>query len=438
LFNKVTKESTYDKGMKGEAESNSSAKDVLTVSSYLDALNVHIQGLRAKIVGEISDLQTYPRYLFFSLRDKKGDSILKCFMYNKAYQLSGLKLENGLEVIAHGYPWIYKSRGNMTFQTELLELVGEGALKKAYDELKAKLETEGLFAPQRKRIIPEYPQKIGIVTSRNGAVIDDFLSNIGNFGYQTKLIDSKVEGQIAVKDLLAAVKAFRKENIDVLVIMRGGGSLESFMAFNNEILVREIATFPVPVIAGIGHDRDVCLVALAADAMVSTATAVAELLNRSWNQALSKVLLAESKMVSGYEGVLSETKMEIGNASVTIKEKFGAIFEKFRDAEEYFKTVVGKIDSRLSQLRNEVNRFSTSMIKLFEYKFINHLKNGILSKERELILNDPRRQLKLGYSIAMSGGRITKSIKGLKVGDPLMVKLQDGDVGSTIDSIKNG
>src|SRR5260370_33497248 len=162
------------------------------------------------------------------------------------------------------------------------------------------------------------------------------------------------------------------------------------MAFNNEVLVREIGTFPVTIIAGIGHDKDVCLVALAADAMVSTATAVAELLNRSWNQALSKVLLAENKIVSGYEGALSETKMEMGNASMAIKEKFGAIFEKFGDAEEYFKTVVGKIDSRLSQLRNEINRFSTSIIKLFENKFINHLKNGILSEERKLILNDPR------------------------------------------------
>ena len=125
-----------------------------------------------------------------------------------------------------------------------------------------------------------------MITSKQGAVIHDFLNNIGKFGFDIKMIDSRVEGQGAVEDLLAAIQTFRKKDIDVLVIIRGGGSMESLMPFNNELLVREVVGFPVPVLVGIGHDKDMPLVALAADRSESTPTAVANLLNESWERAL--------------------------------------------------------------------------------------------------------------------------------------------------------
>ena len=175
--------------------------------------------------------------------------------------------------------------------------MGEGALKKAYDKLKQKLEKEGLFSSEKKKPIPEFPQRIGLITSETGAVIHDFLNNLGKYGYQISFVNSRVEGQIAVQGLLLAITYFSGKEIDVLVIIRGGGSLESLQAFNNEALVRKIADFKIPVICGIGHDKDVSLASLAADKAVSTPTAVTALLNRAWEKAIHDVVALEKDLV---------------------------------------------------------------------------------------------------------------------------------------------
>jgi exodeoxyribonuclease VII large subunit len=139
--------------------------------------------------------------------------------------------------------------------------MGEGELKKQYEELKRKLEKEGLFDESRKKEIPLLPCNIGIITSKEGAVINDFLNNLGQYGFKIKLVDSRVEGIEAVKDLLRAIKTLKGEKLDCLVIMRGGGSLESFLAFNNVTLIKEVANLSFPVIVAIGHDKDVPLLA---------------------------------------------------------------------------------------------------------------------------------------------------------------------------------
>jgi len=186
-----------------------------------------------------------------------------------------------MEVIVEGMPNIYVPNGRFNFSVNTIELVGEGALKLAYDKLKKKLTAEGLLAVERKKTIPELPEKIGLITSETGAVIHDFLTNIGKYGFKIKFFNSRVEGQLAIKDLLKAIEYFKNQDIDVLVIIRGGGSFESLQAFNNEVLVRKIAEFEKPVICGIGHDKDIPLSALAADLLVSTPTAVTTVLNRS-------------------------------------------------------------------------------------------------------------------------------------------------------------
>src|SRR5690606_4973649 len=114
--------------------------------------------------------------------------------------------------------------------------VGEGALKKAYDKLKAKLTKEGLFAEENKKELPLYPEKIGVITSATGAVVHDFSNNLGKYGFKVKIMDTRVEGQEAGRDLILSVRAFRKEDIDVLVLIRGGGSMQSLAGFDNETL----------------------------------------------------------------------------------------------------------------------------------------------------------------------------------------------------------
>ncbi|MCX6791349.1 MAG: exodeoxyribonuclease VII large subunit, partial [Candidatus Gribaldobacteria bacterium] len=198
----------------------------------------------------------------------------------------------------------YTANGKFSFVAKTVELKGEGALKKAYDELKNKLEQEGIFDAETKKALPEFPRKIGVITSKQGAVIHDLLNNLGKFGFQIKMADSRVEGQEALGDLLSAIKTMSKQDIDLLVLMRGGGSLESLQPFNNEALIRAIVDFKVPIIVAIGHDKDVPLLALAADFAPSTPTAVTIALNKSWENALAQINLKERIILGKFSNAL--------------------------------------------------------------------------------------------------------------------------------------
>ncbi len=163
--------------------------EIISVSKYLDQLNRTLSGEGAKIIGEVSELKMYEgkSYLFFSLRDKDDQSVITCIMFKNDYRISGVELRDGLEVVITATPEVYKPNGRMTFKVELVELVGEGALKIAYDKLRLKLEAEGLFALEKKKALPDYPHRIGVITSRTGAVIHDFNTNLSKFGFEIEI-----------------------------------------------------------------------------------------------------------------------------------------------------------------------------------------------------------------------------------------------------------
>jgi len=405
---------------------------VFTVADYLEILNAGLRQFEAKVIGEITSLDIRGNYLFFSIKDKKENAMMPCFMWGTAYKMSGILLEEGMEVAVSGFPEMYKPSGRLTFRADTVELVGEGALKKAYDDLKKKLDKEGLFAESRKKPIPDYPQNIGLITSATGAVIHDFLNNIGKFGFKISFRDSRVEGALAVKELVSAVEYFKKKKgIDVLVIIRGGGSLESLQAFNNETLVREVADCPFPVLVGIGHDKDVPLVSLVADRAGSTPTAVAKLLNSTWEQALSKVRFAEQKIFNRFGELLYEKKDTLREYSENIEEKFRAIFERFRTAEEKVKRNFVAIGSALSRSKERIVRSQ----KTLGEKLIADMrrsKEKIIYTEKMLIANNPMRQLKLGYSLAFAKGKIIRKVEDVKRGDEISIRVEDGVINTEV------
>ncbi|MCX6717544.1 MAG: exodeoxyribonuclease VII large subunit, partial [Candidatus Taylorbacteria bacterium] len=305
----------------------------LSVSSYLDFLNNQLGNETVRIQGEISSVDIRERVIYFSLKDSGDESVINCLIWKNVYDLGGVKFEIGIEVILNGYSDIYKPQGRLSFKASSVELVGEGALRIAYEKLKAKLQKEGLFDKVRKKLISPYPSRIGLITSKNGAVMADFITNIGKFGYKISFIDSRVEGQLATEELLNSIKTFKNMDIDVLVIIRGGGSMESFLPFNNEILVREVVDFPAPVLVGIGHEKDVSLLALASDVMVSTPTAVANFLNESWEQAGSIVNLSEQKVFRKFQYTIQENINGVRDNLNTIKNAFQKIFNDFSRAQ---------------------------------------------------------------------------------------------------------
>jgi exodeoxyribonuclease VII large subunit len=366
-------------------------KDKLfSVSDYLEIINRGLRVFESKILGEVSQVSFGPTgHVYFTLKDEKKESLIKCVIWKYKYEICGLKIEEGIKIIASGYPEIYAPWGRFSFKAETIEHAGEGTLKKEYDRLKKKLEEEGLFADSIKRPIPEYPQKIGVITSKQGAVIADFLNNLGKFGFKIKMMDSRVEGQAAALDLVEAVKAFRKEEIEVLVIMRGGGSLESMLGFNNEALVREIRSFPVPVIAAIGHHKDAPLAALAADFSTSTPSIAATVLSESWEQA-SSALLKEAVVFEMFKNVL-------------------------QNSQNYLKEC----------LKNSLSGFTS---------LVSTTKEQLNYSEKIIHLRNPETQLKLGYSLARTtNGKLIKKIENAKVGETMEVQVSDGKIFSKIN-----
>lgn len=218
---------------------------------------------------------------------------------------------------------------------------------------------------------------------------------------------------MATRDLLNSIRTFRKKDIDVLVIIRGGGSLESLMSFNNELLVREVATFPVPVLVGIGHDKDEPLVALAADASESTPTAVANLLNESWEEAF---LLLER-----YErGILGH---------------FDGIFEQYKNTERSLMISFGNYNNALANVKIKLkNSLDKSFFGL--KALLSRIGKQLEHAEKIINLNNPERQLTIGYSIARYNGKVIRSAKNVKAGDMIDIQIADGDIQSEVKKIR--
>ena len=408
---------------------------VFSVSEYLDALNRSLKTVRAKILGEVSGIQEYPgrSYLYFSIKDKKDGSTAKCFMWKQDYKNSGVLLEEGMEMMITAYPNVYKPNGGMTLQVEHVELVGEGALKIAYEKLKAQLEKEGLFDEANKKPLPLLPHRIGIITSKSGAVINDFLSNIGKYGFELLFVDSKVEGEGAVKDLLGALRTLYVQKVDVLVLMRGGGSLESFQAFNNESVVRAVSKFNAPVITGIGHDKDAPLVSFVSDKNVSTPTAVANLLNTSWKESAHTVTLAEEKILGRFEKILQSSRYELENAERIIEDKFYTVFETFREYKEILIRSFSDIGATLLRMHEQVKEAEYRIIRGFTEN-LERKKDMVGQYEKLLIQQNPERQLKLGWSITRDAkGKVVRSVSDVQKGDILEVAVSDGIIHTITD-----
>jgi len=421
-----------------EEENQQKAEKIFSVSDYIEILNQGLKNFRAKIIGEVSKVDFGPTgNVYFYLKDEKDQSVLKCMIYKDKYDIYGIKLEEGLKIIAEGYPNLHRFY-SFAFIAEVIEYSGEGTLRKEYERLKKKLAEEGLFAEERKRSIPLYPQKIGVITSlKGGEVIADFSNNLGKFGFKVKMVDSRVDGQVAVADLLLSIKTFKKQDIEVLVIMRGGGVLESMMPlmpFNNELLIREVVNFPVPVIAAIGHHKDVPLMALAADLKVSTPSIAATTLNESWKQATLFLERYERNIIDNYGEVLNDAQNFINQATETIREYCDSIIDKHREIESRLKVSLSNFQNALFNAKINLHDLITKSFSGFK-ALIFRVNKQLQYIEKAINSHNPERQLALGYSIARCGDRIIRRIKNVKIGEEIDLRVLDGTIISKIKNI---
>ncbi len=407
----------------------------VTVSQYIGFLNEVLKRISARVVGEVTEVKEDSRgHVWFSLGDKEEESTLGCVIWKSTYRMCGVKIEEGMEVVVSGYADVYPLRGTLKFKAETVELVGEGALKKAYEKLKEKLTKEGLFDKEVKRAIPRYPQKIGVITSVKGAAIHDFTSNLGKFGFKVYMCDSRVEGQEAVTDLLHSLKIMKEIRPDVLVITRGGGSLQSLMAFDNEMLVRKIRSFPAPVIAGIGHHEDITLAALAADVSESTPTAAAVRLSEGFREAKETVSLYQSKIEEIFKETLYGKKEKINRYVETVRDFFQKTIEEYKASEERIKRIVFNADYWIKTGEEKIKRDAKEINFSFDLA-VQNIKKEIRRNEEVILANNPEKQLRLGYAIMKKEGKVVKSVKALKKGDRVETVVSDGKAGSEIKKI---
>lgn len=368
---------------------------IFSVSEYVEFVNALLTPLDVMVTGEVTDFKETRDWIFFSLKDKEKNAILSCGLHISGYKNMGVRLEDGMEIKVHGHSKVTPKSGRFGFWVDHIELVGEGALRHAYELLFAQFKKEGLF--ERKRALPECIEHIGVISSRDGVVIHDLLKNLNKRGIRVDFLHSAVDGESAAKDLVTAIEHFshttERERPQVLVIIRGGGSLESLQAFNNERVCRAIFACPIPVIAGIGHDVDIPLATLVADASPSTPTAVAHLINQTWDDTLMQIPAYERTIQLHMERRLEAIALTISNLSRT----FG----------QYF-------DGVLTDLQWKIKNF-----------------------EQLIILIDPTRVLRRGYSIVYaSNGKVVRSIDTLKKGDSITATVSDGTFTARVESLQ--
>ncbi len=407
---------------------------IFSVSQFLDLVNQNISSFNVSIQGEISSFD-YRKHAYFSLKDKNDGSILNCFMWSSDFELCNIPVKEGMEVIIRGYPEIFKPTGRFTIKVRTIELVGKGALKKAYEALKKKLTDEGIFDISLKRKLPFLPVNIGVITSKYGAVINDLLNNLGQYGFKISLYDSRVEGALAIRELNRSIEYFRDKPIDLLVIIRGGGSLESLQPFNNETLIRSIVNYPVPVLCGIGHDKDIPLLSLAADLSLSTPTAAAREINRSWEQSLEKLSVYSSHIIDQYTLQIIKSKSIVKKHISLITLFYQKIIFDFDKLHTQISKSLYFLEVNIKQTKIFLLKDIHQIIHSYE-SIIEHSKLHLLNSEKELKQNNPKAVMKRGYCILFTDNRVVRSIKQIHEKDKIQIQITDGKIISSVEEIK--
>lgn len=376
----------------------------MSVAAFLTRINATLHAVQTSVIGEITSIKEQGNALYISIKDETEPAVMSVFIWKSDYLYSKNTVAVGDTVIMEGYADIYKPTGRMSFRAIRITRNGDGIFKQTYDALCKKLKEEGLFDTEKKRLIPAFPEKIGVITSREGAVIHDFRNNLGKYGFKIVLKDARVEGEQAIASIASAIDSMQNIDIDCLVIIRGGGSLESLQAFNSEIVARKIAHFPKPVICAIGHDTDVPITQLVADYAPSTPTAAAVLLNQKWQQ-LEEILHTEaSTLALRGKGYIEQIRSHLT--------------EDERDLMRFF----GHITGQCGELFNAIQTHAARMSEIFS-----SYTSTLSTMDKILNSYNPLTRLKLGYSITKNAkGSIVRSINDVNMNEEIEIQVSDG------------
>ena len=383
---------------------------VLTVSQCVEAINITLDSLgELTVEGEVSEFKIIQnKWVTFDIKD--NTSVLKCFMtvWNLRTQI-----EDGMLVKVSGQANL-RAKGFLSFVVKNVRPSGEGSLKRALELLKKKLEQEGLFALDRKRTLPRFPEHIAFITSRDAAAYNDFLKVLSarQGGLRISFIHTQVQGLEAPDQIIAALSTANTEltNLDAIVLVRGGGSSEDLMAFNDEQVVRAVASSRTPIVVAIGHERDVCLSELAADVRASTPSNAAELLVKHREE----VALDIARLTSSLSRELAN---KIAMKRSNIISMTHAIGNRLKTTSQSAQQMISRIASVSLRIRDTIQSSQ----------------NKIDGMKRILLALSPEQTLKRGYSITRTkSGTVIRSASDTKDGDELVTTLSKGSLVSIV------
>ena len=395
--------------------------EVLTVS----ALNREVRQLIEQslgsvwVEGEISNLaKPSSGHIYFSLKDEKAQ--VRSAMFRQQNRRLGFEPRNGLQVLVRARASLYEARGDYQLIIEHMEEAGEGALRRRFEALKAKLDAEGLFDAERKRELPEIPERIGIITSPTGAALRDVLISLRRRFPATQVLiyPTSVQGDKAAGEIVAALeRASSRAECDLLILTRGGGSLEDLWPFNEEVVARAINSVSIPIIVGVGHETDFTIADFVADLRAPTPSQAAELAVPEQDDYVDRLLgVAESLARNLLRRARDEQrKLDVLEHRLARAHPGVALRAKQQRVDE----IEGRIKRALKQAITEV----TARVRLVE---------------RGLVALSPLATLERGYSIVTRGsdGELVTSSAAVDKGSRIDVRLAEGELAATVNSTK--
>ena len=417
---------------------------------------------RVYLTGQVSNFRKRPTHQYFSLKDDRA--VIQATIWSGIYQKLGFDLEEGMKINVIGRVQVYEPSGSYSIIIEKAEPDGVGALALQFEQLKKKLSEEGLFQERFKQAIPQFAKRIGVVTSPSGAVIQDIITTVSRRfpGVEIVLYPTKVQGEGAAEEIARNItRANEREDLDVLIIGRGGGSIEDLWAFNEEIVVRSIFESRLPIISSVGHETDVTLADFVADKRAATPTAAAELATPVTKLDLLTYLKnQEKRMATAVQNTLSKKKEALRGLSQSVI---------FRQPERLYDGYLQRLDQlvlRLKQglngelVRNQqkvqaqIHRLEqlSPNVKIQRYQDrIQQLQKLMRSQmaviydakvaevkrlSEALLMLDTSRIVARGYAIVKKGDTVVSSANDLKKNDQVMLMMRDGHVELEVKDVK--
>ena len=418
---------------------------------------------RVYLTGEVSNFRRRPTHQYFSLKDEKA--VIQATIWGGVYKNLGFELEEGMKINVIGRVQLYEPSGSYSIVIEKAQPDGVGALAIRFEQLKKALAQEGLFNPEWKQVLPQFVQRIGVITSPSGAVIKDIITTVSRRfpGVEIVLYPTKVQGDGAAQEVAANIQAAnQRDDLDVLIVGRGGGSIEDLWAFNEEIVVRAIFESRIPIISSVGHETDTTLADFVADRRAATPTAAAELAtpvtkadilawigereNRAYQAALRAIKQRQERLEKFSKSVIFRQPdrlydgylQKLDGLTTHLQSAMRQTYRENLNAERILSQRLRSLDlqGRLISLREKIQQQE----RLLRSNMANSYDQKVAKADKlmeALTMLDTSRIVARGYAMVEQGGHVVDSVSKIDEKEAMTIRMRDGQVHVEVKDVQS-